>query len=163
MANICRTEMYLKASPEAIEWLKETYEGATDETLVEHFGKEAESYIDRIGSKWVQKYDSWDEDENKYYISVESAWYPPKDMIENMYDLLKEKSGDDDEVKIFGRYWDEAFSPIGAFYVDENGWESEEGELDEDQWEWEEENPEGFFWDDVIEPAFRALEEELGL
>jgi len=50
MANICRTEMYLKASPEAIEWLKETYEGATDETLVEHFGKEAESYIDRIGS-----------------------------------------------------------------------------------------------------------------
>lgn len=161
MANICRTEMTLTASPEAISWLKETYESATSETLVEHFGKEAESFIDRIGSKWVQKYDCWEEDENSYYISVESAWYPPKDMIEQMYTLLKEKSGDA-EVHIKGRYWDEAFQPVGVFYLNEGGWESEEEDINEDQAEWEEENPDGYFFDDIIDPTFNRLEEKLG-
>jgi hypothetical protein len=161
MANYCRTEMTLKASPEAISWLKETYEAATSETLVEHFGKKAELYIDRVGSKWVQKYDDWEEDENSYYISLESAWYPPKDMIEQMYELLKEKSGDT-TVTIEGRYWDEAFSPVGVFYVNESGWESEEEDINEDQSDWEEENPDGYFFDDVIDPVFARLKEELG-
>jgi hypothetical protein len=74
MANTCRTEVKISGTTDAIDYFVTRYENCndgkvypnTEDTphIVDVFGAEAELFIDRVGSKWVQKYDDYRSDEN---------------------------------------------------------------------------------------------------
>ena len=160
MANICRTNIRIEASEAAINYFREKYDNCNDgpypntkETphIVDVFGADAELFIDKVGSKWVQKYDVMDDDINSFEFGLESAWYPPSDMILEIYRQMAEI---DDEVKISGKYWDEVYNPIGVFEVYYGEIIKEEQDIDED-------DDREYFWDDVIEPAFDKLQKKL--
>jgi len=63
----------------------------------------------------------------------------------------------DPDITFTARYWDEAYDPIGVLKITDAGQylTLEDNSLEEDDQE--------YFWDDVIEPAFIALEEELNI
>jgi len=60
-------------------------------------------------------------------------------------------------VTFTARYWDETYDPIGVLKITDAGQylTLEDNSLEEDDQE--------YFWDDVIEPAFTALEEQLNI
>jgi len=162
MANICRTEITIVASPEAIEGFVERFEKChsgkypNEENtphIIDEFGAKAELLIDRIGSKWVQIYDDgiYHSRANQCEFSLESAWYPPSDMILEMFRQLEEI---DPEVKMYGKYWDEGYKPIGMFEVYYGIIIDVEEELDVDE-------DMEYFWDEVVEPAFDGLQSRL--
>ena len=51
---------------------------------------------------------------------------------------------------------------IGVFYINEGGWEFEEQYTDWDMESWEEENPDGYFYDDVVIRELEEMEFRLG-
>ena len=68
MANICRTEVKIQGTEDAINYFVSRYENCNDKEypntqdtphIVDVFGAEAENFIDRVGSKWVKKYDDY--------------------------------------------------------------------------------------------------------
>ena len=191
MANTCRTEIKIQASTDAVQNIVDRLEGCIDGNypntkddrphLIDEFGAKAELLIDRIGSKWVTRYNGHDESGisefgeiregvSELIFELESAWYPPSDMILEIYRQVVELSGGDDsdeEVKIFGSYWDEGYQPIGVFEV-YYGQIIEEENQDLDESEWEERlEDEGrdpdynSFWDEEVSPAFEDLQKKL--
>ena len=164
MANICRTNINIKGSEQAINYFREKYDNCNDgaypnveETphIADVFGADAESFIDKVGSKWVKMYDTMVDAEDEFEFSLESAWYPPSDMMKEIYRQLSEI---DPDVDITGRYWDEAYDPIGVFKILDTGkLITREGEPDESEDEFEGD----YYWDDVIEPLFDTLLNEL--
>ena len=92
MANSNRTEIYIEGSKEAIDNFVERFEKChsgpypnQEEAphIVDEFGADAELFIDKVGSKWIQ---IWDEgyyrsSDNRCEIYLDTAWYPPSDMI----------------------------------------------------------------------------------
>lgn len=174
MANSNRTEIYIEGSKEAIDNFVERFEKChsgpypnqeENPHIVDEFGADAELFIDKVGSKWVQ---IWDEgyyrsNDNKCEIYLDSAWYPPSDMILEIYRQMSEI---DDEIKISGRYWDEAYNPIGVFEVYYGQIIKEEHhDLDEAEWDEmvEKENEDDYrnFWDEVVDPLFTHLQKKL--
>ena len=85
-------------------------------TSLDEFGADAELFIDKVGSKWVQIWDEgiYHSSDNKCEIYLDTASYPPSDMILEIYRQMAEI---DDEIKVSGKYWDEAYNPIGVFEV----------------------------------------------
>ena len=165
MANICRTDVKIEGTPEAINYFVERYENCNDGKypnegdtphIVDVFGAEAENFIDRVGSKWVTKYDIYGQDETSYEFGLESAWYPPSDMLKEMHRQLVTI---DPDIIFTARYWDEAYDPIGVIKITDAGqYLTIETEPEpEDEFEGE------YYWDDVIDPAFRALEKKLNI
>ena len=149
MANVCRTEVHLHANMSTIDWFEKLVKDFTVEDYIGQFGnQDAENMIDRIGSKWLTKYDWYREDDNEYFLSIESAWYPPDVFLKEMYKQVAEH---DSGAYLSGRYWDEAFSPIGIFEVNSTGYHTAETDLDVDM-------DEEYFWDEQVEPAFNNLE-----
>lgn len=185
MANTCTTQIDFYASPKAIKWLDEEIdkikqsENVTD-AFAQVFRTESDlepdgtitNVIDTIGSKWIAISDRGGSDDTNYYLSVETAWSYPKDLIERIVNKLQqitEESGEEftnpregKSAMAKGRYWDEGYDPIGVFVSYGIG-ETDDAEttIDEDEYEWEEQNPDGYFWDEVIEPQFDYLEEEI--
>lgn len=148
MANICRTEIDIFANQSAIDWFEKLIKDYMDEDFIGQFGSEGENNIERIGCKWIQKYDWYREDSTQYFISFESAWYPPDTMIKNIINQLQEY---DKHAYASGRYWDENFSPIGIFQCNSiDMFETAETDVDVD---WDNE----YYWDE-IEAAFENLE-----
>lgn len=164
MANICRTEIKIKANEAAIKDFALRYEACNDGSypneqdsphIIDEFGAQAELLIDRIGSKWIKMYDSWpywEEGMTEYDFALESASYYPSDMMNEIYRQL---TAIDPNAEMEGRYWDEGFYPIGVFkYVDGKLVTFEEDvDVDED---------EEYYWDDQIEPVFDKLNENFG-
>jgi hypothetical protein len=93
----------------------------------------------------------WEEGMTEYDFALESAWYPPSDMMKEMYRQL---TIIDPNTEMEGRYWDEGFCPIGVFkFIDgELVTLEEDVEIDED---------EEYYWDEQIEPVFDRLKEQL--
>ena len=163
MANICRTEIKIIANEEAIKDFALRYEKCVDGNypdtdgnnhIIDEFGADAELLIDRVGSKWVSMYDSysyWEEGMTEYEFQLESAWYYPADMIEEMYRQL---TAIDPEAQMEGRYWDEAFSPIGVFKFIEGELIINEENIDVDY-------DNEYYWDEQVEPAFDNLKNNL--
>ena len=167
MANTCRTDIIIKASKKAIDNFVERFDKCVDGSypntendsphIIDEFGAKAELLIDRIGSKWVAIWDggiSYHDDRegsSEVHLSLDSAWYPPSDMILEIYRQMAEI---DDEIKVSGKYWDEGYQPIGVFEVYYGQIISEEQDIDED-------DDREYFWDDVIEPAFDKLQKKL--
>jgi len=165
MANTCRTDVKIEGTPEAINYFVERYENCNDGKypnegdtphIVDVFGAEAENFIDKVGSKWVTKYDIYGQDETSYEFGLESAWYPPSDMLKEMHRQLVTI---DPDIIFTARYWDEAYDPIGVIKITDAGqYLTLETEPEsEDEFEGE------YYWDDVIDPEFARLERKLGI
>lgn len=165
MANVCRTDIKIQGSTEAIKYFSEKYENCNDGKypnekdtphIVDVFGADAENFIDKVGSKWVTKYEVYGEDDNSYEFSMESAWYPPSDMLKEMHRQLV---AIDPDIIFTARYWDEAYDPIGVIKITDAGqYLTIETEPEpEDEFEGE------YYWDDVIEVEFRRLESKLNI
>ena len=163
MANTCRTDIKIQGTKEAILYFKEKYESCHDGKypneeenlhIVDVFGADAENFIDKVGSKWVTQYEVFWDDETSYEFGLESAWYPPSDMLKEMHRQLV---AIDPDIIFTARYWDEAYDPIGVIKITDAGQylTLEDNSLEEDDQE--------YFWDDVIEPAFEKLEEQLNI
>ena len=163
MANICRTDVKIQGSEEAISYFKEKYESCHDgkypnEEVIPHiadvFGADAELFIDKVGSKWITQYEIFWDDETSYEFGLESANYPPSDMLKEMHRQLV---AIDPDIIFTARFWDEAYDPIGVIKITDSGQylELEDYSLEEDDQE--------YFWDDVVEPAFQVLEKKLNI
>ncbi len=107
------------------------------------------------------------EGSSEVVFELESAWYPPSDMILEMYRQVVEFNEEaDEEVRVFGSYWDEGYQPIGVFevYYGQIIEEQHHG-LDEVEWEEEIEGEDADydrnFWEEVVDPAFTVLQEKL--
>jgi len=186
MANICRTEIKMQASKEAIQDFVNRWENCVDGRypntendkphIADEFGADAELFIDKVGSKWVSFYGGYDygisehddtEGSSEVVFEVESAWYPPSDMILEIYrQLAKFDEEEDKEVRVFGSYWDEAYDPIGVFEVYYGQIiEEEHHNLDQEEWQEmvdeEDEDYDRNFWDEVVDPAFKNLQVKL--
>ena len=163
MANTNRTEVKIKASKEVIDFLYEKFENMNDGKypnekdtphIADVFGAKAELYINKIGSKWITIYDYGTNSDTEFEVSFESAWYPPSDLLKEMHRQLVAM---DHEVIFTARYWDEAYDPIGVLKITGSGIY-----LTEEDYSIEEDDRE-YFWDDVVDPAFIALEKKLGI
>ena len=165
MANICRTEVKIQGTEDAIKYFVSRYENCNDKEypntqdtphIVDVFGAKAENFIDKVGSKWVKKYDDYQSDGNTFEFSLESAWYPPSDMLKEMHRQLVTI---DPDIIFTARYWDEAYDPIGVLKITDAGqYLTLETEPEpEDEFEGE------YYWDDVIDPEFARLERKLGI
>jgi len=164
MANICRTDVKIQGSKEAISYFKEKYESCHDgkypnEEVIPHiadvFGADAELFIDKVGSKWITQYEIFWDDETSYEFGLESANYPPSDMLKEMHRQLV---AIDPDIIFTARYWDEAYDPIGVLKITDAGQYLElETVIEEDEDGYE------YFWDDVIEPEFERLEKKLNI
>lgn len=164
MANYCRINIRIEASEEAINYFRGKYDNCNDgaypnieETphIADVFGADAELFIDKVGSKWVKKYDVMDDDTNTFEFSLESAWYPPSDMMKEIHRQLSEI---DPDVSIFGNYWDETYDPCGVFKITDTGvLITREGTPNIDEYEFEGE----YYWDEVIDPLFDKLRNRL--
>ena len=163
MANTCRTDVTIKGSKEAIKYFQEKYDDCVDGKypaeegqthIIDAFGAEAELLIDRIGSKWISKFEVFVDDENEFEFAMESAWYPPSDMLKEMHRQLV---AIDPDIIFTARYWDEVYDPIGVLKITDAGQylTLEDNSLEDDDRE--------YFWDDVIEPAFQVLEKKLNI
>ena len=165
MANTCRTDIKIQGTKEAISYFKEKYESCHDGKypneeenphIVDVFGAEAENFIDKVGSKWVTQYEVFWDDETSYEFGLESAWYPPSDMLKEMHRQLV---AIDPDIIFTARYWDEAYDPIGVIKITDAGqYLTIETEPEpEDEFEGE------YYWDDVIDPEFERLEKKLNI
>ena len=189
MANVCRTDIIIKASKTAIDNFVERFDKCVDGTypnteddrphIIDEFGAKADLLIDRIGSKWVSIWDGGisyhndTEGSSEVHLSLDSAWYPPSDMILEMFRQMEEidsvlelyESGQG--VRVYGSYWDEGYQPIGVFEVYGGEIISEENnDLDESEWEERIEAEGGdsnnmSYWDEVVSPAFEILQKKL--
>ena len=164
MANTCRTDVSINASKEAIKMFQEKLENCNDgrypnekETphIVDVFGADAELFIDKVGSKWISLQEIYTDDEECIEFSLESAWYPPSDMLKEMHRQLIEI---DSNTTFTARYWDEGYEPIGVIKITKES-EYLTSELNDLSVE---DEPE-FFWDDVIDPSFEQLEQLLNI
>ena len=169
MANTNRTDVTIKGSKEAMEYFQEKYNNCIDgkypaeegEThIIDAFGAEAELLIDRIGSKWISKYDVFIEADDEFQFAMESAWYPPSDMLKEMHRQLV---AIDPDVTFTARYWDEAYSPIGVLKITDAGQYLTLETEPESEDDFDDEDGMLSFWDEVIDPEFVRLEEELGI
>jgi len=157
MANICTTQIKIFGHPKSIKKIEEFMENCNDDAqLIDEYGSEGDSTIDKIGCKWIQREDYYTEEDNQYFLQTETAWYPPNIMIENIYKMLMEfpenQNPDKVDCYIEGRYWDENFSPIGVFGIDGDGkYISDETDVDVD---WDDE----YYWDNQVEPEFEMLD-----
>ena len=164
MANTCRTDVKIQGSKEAISYFKEKYESCHDGKypneeeiphIVDVFGADAELFIDKVGSKWITQYEIFWDDETSYEFGLESANYPPSDMLKEIHHQLVVI---DPDITFTARYWDEAYDPIGVIKITDAGQYLElETVIEEDEDNYE------YFWDDVIEPEFERLEEKLNI
>ena len=165
MANTCRTDVKIQGSEAAISYFKEKYESCHDGKypneeenphIVDVFGADAENFIDKVGSKWITQYEIYWDDKNSYEFGLESAWYPPSDMLKEMHRQL---IAIDPDITFTARYWDEAYDPIGVIKITDAGqYLTVETEPEpEDEYEGE------YYWDDVIEVEFERLEKKLGI
>ena len=163
MANTNRTDIKIQGTKEAIDFLWEKFENLNDGKypnekdtphLVDVFGADAELFIDKVGSKWIKIYDYMANSDNEFEVCFESAWYPPSDLLKEMHRQLITI---DPDVIFTARYWDEAYDPIGVLKITDTG---QYLTLEDHA---QEESDVEYFWDDIIEPAFERLEEELGI
>lgn len=182
MANNCTTKVEFFSSEKALNWLESEVERIKgSENITDAFGNSfrmesdtqpdgtISGILDIVGSKWIRLND-WYKDDDRYTISFESAWYPPKDLIERMVEKLSQLSegedyvnpNDEDYSYAKGTYYDETFSPCGAFASYGIGNTDESEDEPEITWEeFEQENPDGSYWDEVIQPLLERLEEEV--
>lgn len=167
MANVCTTEVEVSSTIKVIDWLEEKLKKMSelndDEfnlNFIDTFGKKGESITDKVGAKWlvIEKYRIERIEEEILKFVLETANHPPSDLLVNMQKMINEKEIELEETEyaynstINGRFWDEAFQPIGVFTTSPLEWVTDEAYLDDI--DFDDEN----YWDNQVEPAFDNLE-----
>jgi len=170
MANVMTTEIRVYSTPKTIEWLENELKAITDIKdseernlkLIDKFGKDAEEIIDRVGAKWItiDSHAIYNKNEEEIYFKVESANWIPDAFLMNLYDIVDKKEREIEEIEeddyswvnVDGRYWDEAFQPIGKFSASSDEVQTDEASLDEIDYDDED------YWDNQVEPEFDKLE-----
>ena len=81
-------------------------------------------------------------------------------------EIYRQMAEIDDEIKVSGKYWDEAYNPIGVFEVYYGQIiEEEHYDLDEEEWQEmvdeENEDYDRNFWEEEVDPSFEILQERL--
>ena len=173
MANTCRTDVKIQGSKEAISYFKEKYESCHDGKypneeenphIVDVFGAKAENFIDKVGSKWIIQYEIYYDDETSYEFGLESAWYPPSDMLKEMHRQLV---AIDPDIIFTARHWDEGYDPIGVIKITDTGQYLQLEETPMSEEEFEEEYADDYedrnYWEQEIEWLFEDLERKLGI
>jgi hypothetical protein len=162
MANICSNEITFNASPEAITWLQDELSEITN---ISDYALETKAVMDKfsgddsfgyksLGSKYVYIYDFHRNTENELSIACESAWNCPTIMIEQITNMLIEKSPDY-PVKSNGRYWEEGVGFLGIFTCDKDGYKFVQEEFPSEYYE---SNDEDLDLIEMLEPIFTRLE-----
>lgn len=77
--------------------------------------------------------------------------------LEYIYEYLLKEVKMCDGLRFEGQYYNEDYSELGAFIIDEHGWDHEEAINDESKEEWEKTNPDKDYWDYVVSPIFTYL------
>lgn len=163
MANTNTTIIQITSTKEVIDFLWNTFENMNDGRypnekdtphIVDVFGADAELFIDKVGSKWINICDYYSDDDTEFVINFESAWYPPSDLLKEMHRQLVSM---DSDVIFTARYWDEAYDPIGVIKITDSG---QYVTLDDYSLEYVDSE---YFWDEVVEPAFEKLEKQLNI
>lgn len=135
MANNMTTSIVIEGNEELMNYLKERKEvvDSGDDRYLSFVGSFYDNmendrswFIDNVGAKWCYHEDFWVESDTSE-ITLVSAWYTPINLLEKLYELCSKV---DSECNIYGTYEDESYSPIGGFVVDENGYNSEEEEVE---------------------------------
>lgn len=173
MANTCRTDIKIQGSKEAISYFKEKYESCHDGKypneeenphIVDVFGAEAENFIDKVGSKWVIQYEVYDDGETSYEFGLESAWYPPSDMLKEMHRQLV---AIDPDIIFTARHWDEGYDPIGVIKITDSGQylQLEETPMSEEEFqeEYEDDYEDRDYYEQEVEWLFEELERQLNI
>jgi len=107
-------------------------------------------YGENVGAKWCYHDEFWVDVEGEVSeIRTTSAWYPPLEFVQHIYNIC---SSLDPECEIDGDYENEATTPIGGFVINKNGFnheehdeeieypdeenfENEEGEIDDNKYD----------------------------
>lgn len=171
MANTCTTRVTIEGKKEVLDDFIERLENcddgrypSSDDTphIVDEFGAEADSFIDRVGSKWVTKDNYIEGTHTCMVFGLESAWYPPSDMLKEMHRQLVSA---DPDIIFTARHWDENYDPIGVIKITDSGQylQLEQVPMSEEEFEKEyaEDIDERNYWEDEIEWLFEDLERRL--
>lgn len=135
MANNMTTNIVIEGNEELMNYLKERKEvvDSGDDCYLSFVGSFYDNmendrswFIDNVGAKWCYHEDFYVEDDTSE-ITLVSAWYTPINLLEKLYELCSKV---DPKCNVYGTYEDEGYSPIGGFVVDENGYNSEEEEVE---------------------------------
>jgi hypothetical protein len=147
-----RIEFIVRGSDEVMKWMNDNWVNKSENELVETIGYNGGDSVEKMNHNVVSDQEFW--------VSCESEDFVPQMLLEHLYDYLKENV--ESNVLIEGEFWEEESTLVGVFYINEGGWEAEEAYTDEDFDEWEENNPEGFYYDEVIRPVVDELKNQLG-
>ena len=87
-------------------------------------------------------------------------------MILEMFRQMEEIDGQSEGVRVYGSYWDEGYEPIGVFEVYHGQIIEIENHDIPDEVDWEdtiitEDYTDRNFWEEVVEPAFLIIQDEL--
>lgn len=148
MANHVYTTINITGNKEVMEKLEEIkikVEENNEENylaLIKGFYNNVENtygwFSENVGAKWCYHDEFFVDIDSEYAeIRTTSAWYPPLEFVQYVYNLCSEI---DPDCEIDGDYENEATTPIGGFAVNKKGFYDEEydGELeypDEDDYE----------------------------
>lgn len=162
MANNNTTLMsFYCSNPDTVKWLNSVFNNPSEDEILDVFTDAGLPYIDRVGTKWWYKNDWQDYSDHEFYLNLDSAWYPCWDLIKGVWARANDMDGD---VWVKGHYYDEAFDPVGVFYIDQTGELYNIEETPDSEWgEYEDENPDGSYFDDVIDPLVQELFEDLDI
>ena len=147
-----RVEFIVQGSHEVMKWMNDNWVNKSESFLVETIGYSGSDSVEKLNHNVIS--------DNEFWVSCESKDFVPQQLLETLQDYIKDNV--DTNVTIQGEYWDDQETLVGVFYINEGGWEYEEGYVDENSDEWEENNPDGFYYDEVIRPMIDELKEELG-
>ena len=163
MANPCWNVITFTASEEALTWLEtelKRLEGLYDNggdpahalAVYELFANEERFGSDGLGARYVKVF-RFDNFGDYLTMECESAWHCPTKMIENIVELLQEKSGDT-TVVADGHYYEEGVGFAGIFRCDkEKGYRNDETDLPE----YDEFEDDFDFEEDVLRPTLNEL------
>jgi|LauGreDrversion4_2_1035121.scaffolds.fasta_scaffold1130788_1 hypothetical protein len=147
-----RVEFIVQGSHEVMKWMNDNWVNKSESFLVETIGYSGSDSVEKLNHNVIS--------DNEFWVSCESKDFVPQQLLETLEDYLIRNV--DPNVMIQGEYWEEQETLVGVFYINEMGWEYEEGYVDENSDEWEENNPDGFYYDEVIRPMIDELKNDLG-
>jgi hypothetical protein len=147
-----RVEFIVQGSHEVMKWMNDNWVNKSESFLVETIGYSGSDSVEKLNHNVISDQEFW--------VSCESEDFVPQQLLETLEDYLIKNV--DPYVMIQGEYWEEQDTLVGVFYINEMGWEYEEGYVDENSDEWEENNPDGFYYDEVIRPMIDELKNDLG-
>ena len=152
MSEKISVEFNIQGEMEALDFIASLWSSSDEPTINSAIGYEGSDTYEKNNHNFIS--------DDEFWISIDADDFVPQQFLEHLQEYLNENYG---QVNFtFGKYWTEDYSMIGVFYINEGGWEFEEQYTDWDMESWEEENPDGYFYDDVVIRELEEMEFRLG-